>query len=102
VNLFYTKFNRYPGDPDASIEDVVNVNKCLQELLDQWNIKDPVDIKYVQEIVRYGASELHTIASFIGGVASQEIIKLITHQYVPLDNTFIFNGISSTSTVTSL
>lgn len=46
---------------------------------------------------RFGASELHSIASIIGGCAAQEVIKVITHQYVPINNTYIFNGITCTS-----
>jgi len=38
----------------------------------------------------------------MGGVVSQEIIKLITHQYIPMDNTFVFDGARSVSTVFSL
>lgn len=30
----------------------------------------------VNEIVRYGAAELHAVSAFIGGVASQEVIKV--------------------------
>lgn len=45
--------------------------------------------------VRAGNSELHTIAAFMGGVVSQEIIKLITKQYVPLKGMMIFNGMRS-------
>lgn len=52
---------------------------------------------YVQEMVRYGGCELHNIAAFQGGVVSLEIIKLITHQWVPLKSTFIFNGITGTA-----
>lgn len=55
-----------------------------------------------QEIVRYGACELHNISAIIGGVAAQEAVKIITHQYVPINNTFIYNGISSTGVVYSL
>lgn len=48
---------------------------------------------------RYGNGPIHNIASFMGGVVSQEIIKLITHQYIPMDNTFIFDGARSVSAV---
>jgi hypothetical protein len=48
---------------------------------------------------RYEGSQLHTIASFIGGVASQEAIKLLTHQFKPINNTYVFNGITSESEV---
>jgi amyloid beta precursor protein binding protein 1 len=34
-----------------------------------------------------------------GGMVSQEVIKVITEQYVPVDNTCIFDGITSKSMV---
>jgi len=30
----------------------------------------------INEMCRYGASELHAVAAFIGGIASQEVIKV--------------------------
>lgn len=33
----------------------------------------------------------------VGGCAAQEVIKLVTKQYVPLDNTFIFNAVTATT-----
>ncbi len=45
---------------------------------------------------RYGGAELHTVAAYVGGVVAQEIIKLITSQYVPIANTLIFNGVTCT------
>lgn len=44
---------------------------------------------------RYGGSQLHTLAATFGGIAAQEATKLITRQYVPLDNTFVLNGITA-------
>jgi hypothetical protein len=38
---------------------------------------------------------LHSVASLIGGVSSQEVVKLVTHQYAPLNSIFVYNGISS-------
>ena len=35
------------------------------------------DEKYLHELLRYSDSKLHTVSSFLGGVASQEIIKLL-------------------------
>lgn len=40
---------------------------------------------------------MHAIASVMGGIASQEAIKAATHQYQPLNNTFVFNGASGTT-----
>ena len=48
---------------------------------------------------RYGASELHSIAAFMGGMLAQETIKIITGQFVPFNNTLIYNGMKQ-STIT--
>ena len=53
------------------------------------------DDKVVSELVRYANAELHNVASVIGGVASQEAVKVITGQYVPVNNTYVYNGIAS-------
>ncbi|RYG47228.1 hypothetical protein EON67_08770 [archaeon] len=44
---------------------------------------------------RYGGCEPHTIAAYVGGVASQEALKLITGLFVPIGNTHVFNGIAA-------
>jgi hypothetical protein len=51
---------------------------------------------------RYGAGELHAIAAFVGGVGSQEAVKLVTAQFTPMDNTFLFNGITSVASTLKL
>ncbi|KAF2226762.1 NEDD8-activating enzyme E1 regulatory subunit [Elsinoe ampelina] len=48
-----------------------------------------------QELTRAAGGELHNIASLTGGMIAQEIIKAITRQYVPADNTVVFDGIKS-------
>ncbi|KAF9606688.1 hypothetical protein IFM89_027732 [Coptis chinensis] len=56
----------------------------------------------INEMCRFGVAELHAVAAFIGGVASQEVIKLITKQFVPMYGTFIFNGIDHKSQLLAL
>lgn len=48
---------------------------------------------------RAAGSELHNIASLTGGIVSQEVIKAITKQYIPVDNTCVFDGVSSKTAV---
>jgi NEDD8-activating enzyme E1 regulatory subunit len=55
-----------------------------------------------QEIRRSGGGELHNIAALIGGMVAQEAIKVVTRQYVPVDNTCVFDGIISKSEVLKL
>lgn len=51
---------------------------------------------------RYGNAEIHVIAAFIGGIVAQEAIKLITHQYLPLNNMLIFDGHTQQGSIFSL
>lgn len=48
-----------------------------------------------QELSRAAGGELHNTSAVIGGMVAQEIIKIITKQYIPIDNTCIFDGIES-------
>ena len=38
--------------------------------------------------------ELHGVSSYLGGIVAQEVIKVLTQQYVPIDNTLFYNGIT--------
>ena len=51
----------------------------------------------IHEVCRFGGSELHSVAAFMGGVAAQEVIKLITRQFVPVNNTYVYNAMKQTS-----
>ena len=48
-----------------------------------------------EEVARTGGGELHNISALTGGMVAQEMIKIITKQYIPIDNTCIFDGIGS-------
>lgn len=102
---FYHKKGRYPGTcGDNWQEDVTLLQTCIIQIVDdlQLNQSELIqqtllgpDNKFAIELTRYANAEIHTIASIVGGVASQEAVKLITGQYIPINNTYIFNGIAS-------
>lgn len=56
-------------------------------------------VQVAEELARAKGGELHNISSLTGGMVAQEIIKIITKQYVPIDNTCIFDGITSRTQV---
>jgi len=56
----------------------------------------------VAELVRAQGGELHNVAAVIGGVVAQEAIKVITKQYVPVDNVVLFDGVKSRTGVLRL
>lgn len=97
VQQFHTKNGRYPGtlsegkepDIDGDCKELVIIQSALYEEL---GITEKVEEICLQSMVRFGATELHNIAAYIGGVGSQIVLKTIIQQYVPLDNTYIFNG----------
>ncbi|KAJ5690765.1 hypothetical protein N7462_005157 [Penicillium macrosclerotiorum] len=51
----------------------------------------------IQELRRAESGELHNISSLTGGLVAQEALKVLTRQYVPLDNTCVFDGARSRS-----
>jgi hypothetical protein len=61
-----------------------------------------ISLKHFFFRCRYGAAELHTISSFIGGAAAQEAIKIITRQFVPFNNTYIYNAMKQSSLTVQL
>ncbi|KAJ3007038.1 UNVERIFIED_CONTAM: NEDD8-activating enzyme E1 regulatory subunit, partial [Siphonaria sp. JEL0065] len=97
VDAFYAEHMRYPGYHAEEVEtDIGLLKKTATNLLTRIGLpSSTISDDLVHEMVRAGASELHTMASFMGGVCAQEAIKLITGQYVPLNNTFVYNGMTS-------
>ncbi len=104
---------KVPGESDADVEtDTEEVTSIALKMLDDLvkeagasieedeyvNVKTQIG-GFVQELVRAGGAELHNIAALSGGIASQEVIKVITEQYVPVDNTCIFDGVRSKTAV---
>ena len=56
-------------------------------------------IQAAKEVARSRGGELHNISALTGGLASQEVIKIITKQYIPIDNTCVFDGIKSSTQI---
>ena len=105
AEIFYSKCGRYPGllgGDDAQFEndknEVFEIMKGFMTTIASRNgsLSDStsISISHAEEICRYAATEVHVIAAIIGGVASQEAVKIISKQYVPINNTFVYNGIS--------
>ena len=90
---------RYAGFTESDIESNfpsfrAEVDSILQKINpDGSNDSVKVDNKVVKELLRYSDSQLHTVSAFLGGVASQEAIKLLIKQYTPLNHTLIYDGI---------
>lgn len=114
ADIFHSRYARFPGQLDGNLEN--DTEQLYSILLEQWKkwglptelIAPPVEdaamemegvnyavsVAHAVEVVRFAAMEVHNISAIIGGIASQEAAKILTHQYLPIDNTYIFNGIA--------
>lgn len=95
---------RVPGSDGSTVEaDVHQLKAHAQKYLKTINasqefcgtLTDEILEKYCKEAVKYGGEPVHSVAAFLGGCAGQEVIKLLTGQYVPLINTLIYDGTAS-------
>ena len=66
--------------------------------IDQSELEKKID-DVLLEFQRADGAELHNISALTGGVVAQEVIKVVTKQYVPVDNTWVFDGVASKSAV---
>ncbi|GHJ85507.1 hypothetical protein NliqN6_1909 [Naganishia liquefaciens] len=92
---FHLMNRRWP----LSEEDVQNVLQVIvpEVLTDVGCYAGDSDLlrNAIREIMRGGFGCLPTTSAFIGGIVAQEAIKLITAQYIPLDNTCIIDLVKS-------
>lgn len=104
VDRFASNYNSFPGQFEGEMDEEISRLKAttVSLLSDLGCNGSTLTEDLINEMCRYGAAELHAVAAFIGGIASQEVIKLITKQFVPMSGTFIFNGIDHKSQLLSL
>ncbi|ETV94811.1 hypothetical protein, variant [Aphanomyces invadans] len=97
VQAFIEEFGKYPGaDNNCPKEAQWLVDKArsmathsLESFPAEW-----ITLDHGIETCRNSEVEIHNIAAILGGVGAQEAVKVITHQFMPLNNTYIFNGIT--------
>ncbi|KAE8075706.1 hypothetical protein FH972_014399 [Carpinus fangiana] len=104
VDRFAANYNSFPGQFDGGMdEDISRLKTTAVGLLSDLGCNGlTLTEDLINEMCRFGASELHAVAAFIGGIASQEAIKLITRQFLPMSGTFVFSGIDHKSQLLSL
>lgn len=93
----------FDNDPEETIAKVMGIAKrFLDAVLDEGGqfIEDPgyTEVKEriegaVKDLVHARGGELHNIAAVTGGMVAQEAIKVVTKQYVPVDNVCLFDGV---------
>ncbi|GMI75283.1 AUXIN RESISTANT 1 [Hibiscus trionum] len=104
VDRYAANFIHFPGQFDGGLdEDISRLKTTAVSLLNDLGCTGlTLTEDLINEMCRFGAAELHAVAAVIGGIASQEVIKLITKQFVPMSGTFVFNAIDHKSQLLTL
>lgn len=100
---FHTLYKLTPGQY-SSDTDLPLFKKHIHLLLQEtWSLPEiTISDDAIHEFTRAGGAELHNIASLMGGVVAQECLKVLTDQYVPVNNTWVFDGMHSVSSSMNL
>ncbi|KAK9427337.1 hypothetical protein V1505DRAFT_404589 [Lipomyces doorenjongii] len=104
LETFEERNGRFPGVLEDTGDDENELQSIALEIVKSLggDSLGETAIKVLKEFVRAGNGELHNISSLLGGFGAQEVVKLITRQYVPMKNTVLFDGIQSKSDVWEL
>ncbi|XP_014097757.1 nedd8-activating enzyme E1 regulatory subunit [Bactrocera oleae] len=98
---FVSECGNVPGECYVE-NDVKELKTVASKMLSDWGVHASISDDLIHEICRYGGSEIHSISAFIGGCVAQEVIKIVTKQFKPIDNTFLYNAITSETTTFKL
>ena len=96
-DTFYEHTHRYPGqrhDWQADIDPLFSHAKtyCTSIGLELSDC-DQMRLQHAcYEMARGAHSDTPSTSAYLGGIAAQEVIKIITVQYIPLDNTCVYDG----------
>jgi amyloid beta precursor protein binding protein 1 len=100
ADRFRTKNGHYPCsilNQELEVE-LPEYEETVNKLAAEYSVPaDFITPGHILEFARWGGSSMHNMGAVLGGVAAQEIIKAVTQQWEPLNNTWIFNGMDATS-----
>lgn len=69
---------------------------CIITRIPLQNLTEPIK-NVLNELYIHNTSRYLNVCSYMGGIVGQEILKIVTAQYIPLDNLYVFDGIKSVS-----
>ncbi|CAK4080337.1 unnamed protein product [Aphanomyces euteiches] len=99
VQEYINEFGKYPGIDGEEEKDIKWLVEKARNVVEKAQANEPFPPEWItndhaREVSRYFEAEIHNIAAILGGIGSQEAVKIITHQFMPMNNTYIFNGIT--------
>lgn len=101
IDKFQEEQGYLPGENRIE-KDTLEMKSILDKMISNWGINTSISDSLVQEFCRFGGAEVPTISALLGGCVAQELIKLITKQYKPVDNVFVYDGVTLRSQILKL
>ncbi|KAI8872772.1 hypothetical protein GQ42DRAFT_59857 [Ramicandelaber brevisporus] len=116
VNQFIQQHGHFPGEKRAADETSEDDHESEAAALHKvavaqvaastganaGSVESSISSEPAQEIARCGGIQLHPTCAMIGGIVAQEATKLITNQYLTVDNLYVFDGAKMRSAVLRL
>eukprot|EP00758_Cryptobia_borreli_P008090 Tbor_TRINITY_DN5356_c4_g3::TRINITY_DN5356_c4_g3_i1::g.4292::m.4292/K04532/NAE1, APPBP1; amyloid beta precursor protein binding protein 1 len=106
AQYFRNIHGRFPGSIDTDFEKDIKIIHAddyplmkavttIQSSLEDLSHK-------IEEVSRGGGGEIASTASFLGGLAAEEVIKIIQRRRKPISDAIVFNGITMSVTIVKL
>jgi len=95
-------FSEQSGGQTEDSNDMQRLRTLSEQLIQEMGVNVSVPSNYFHELMRCKLDDIHVVASVLGGVCAQEVIKLITRQFVPVDNVLFFNAMNQTTNTLKL
>eukprot|EP00111_Clytia_hemisphaerica_P000079 TCONS_00000175-protein len=77
-------------------KDLISLSSVTENVMKSCLLEEfesPLNI--LEEMLRSDLSEFHPMAAVMGGISAQEVIKMITGQFVPVNNVLLVNSVES-------
>lgn len=98
MDLFFSTYGRLPGCQDDQVEtDLSKLKECVKQIVGKVSNRLKTLDQCLYELCRYGGAEIHATSAFLGGCIGQEVIKIITNQYTPVNDTLVYNAMTASA-----
>jgi len=77
-------------------KDLISLSSVTENVMKSCLLEEfESPLKFLEEMLRSDLSEIHPMAAVMGGISAQEVIKMITGQFVPVNNVLLVNSVES-------
>jgi ubiquitin-activating enzyme E1 len=91
LDAFITRHGRMPGRAPADVEEMLAL--CAQINEQSMKKLETVDTKLLSKFATNADGDINPMAAFLGGIAGQEVLKVISGKFMPIKQWFYFDAV---------